>query len=92
MVRVSSPAKLRPWSELTAKMVMGVVPGLVKCLVATLIPAFWMPKLQGPDFLCPTELDQLRFQLVAAPFKTPVDLASWDDHKLNGLPRGNDVV
>ena len=30
MVRVSSPAKLRPWSELIAKMVMGVVPGLVK--------------------------------------------------------------
>ena len=30
MVRVSSPAKLRPWSELTAKMVRGVVPGLVK--------------------------------------------------------------
>ena len=29
MVRVSSPAKLRPWSESTAKMVMGVVPGLV---------------------------------------------------------------
>ena len=29
MVRVSSPAKLRPWSELTAKMVMGVVPELV---------------------------------------------------------------
>ena len=29
MVRVSSPAKLRPWSELSAKMVMGVVPGLV---------------------------------------------------------------
>ena len=29
MVRVSSPAELRPWSELTAKMVMGVVPGLV---------------------------------------------------------------
>ena len=29
MVRVSSPAKLRPWSELTAKIVMGVVPGLV---------------------------------------------------------------
>ena len=29
MVRVSLPAKLRPWSELTAKMVMGVVPGLV---------------------------------------------------------------
>ena len=29
MVRVSSPAKLRPWSELTAKLVMGVVPGLV---------------------------------------------------------------
>ena len=29
MVRVSSPAKLRPWSELTAKMVMRVVPGLV---------------------------------------------------------------
>ena len=29
MVRVSSPAKLRPWSELTTKMVMGVVPGLV---------------------------------------------------------------
>ena len=27
MVRVSSPAKLRPWSELTAKMVMGVVLG-----------------------------------------------------------------
>ena len=26
---VSSLAKLRPWSELTAKMVMGVVPGLV---------------------------------------------------------------
>ena len=30
MVRASSPAKLRPWSELTAKMVMGVVPGLVR--------------------------------------------------------------
>ena len=30
MVRVSSPAKLRPWSELIAKMVMGVVPGLVR--------------------------------------------------------------
>ena len=29
MVRASSPAKLRPWSKLTAKMVMGVVPGLV---------------------------------------------------------------
>ena len=29
MVRVPSPAKLRPWSELTSKMVMGVVPGLV---------------------------------------------------------------
>ena len=29
MVRVSSPAKLRPWSELIAEMVMGVVPGLV---------------------------------------------------------------
>ena len=29
MVRVSSPAKLRPWSELTATMVIGVVPGLV---------------------------------------------------------------
>ena len=31
MVRVSSPAKLRPWSELTAKMVMGVVPGIWLC-------------------------------------------------------------
>ena len=30
MVRVSSPAKLRPWSELIAKLVMGVFPGLVK--------------------------------------------------------------
>ena len=29
MVRVSFPAKLRPWSELAAKLVMGVVPGLV---------------------------------------------------------------
>ena len=29
MVRVSSLAKLRPWSELTAKVVKGVVPGLV---------------------------------------------------------------
>ena len=29
MVRVSSPAKLRPWSELIAKVMMGVVPGLV---------------------------------------------------------------
>ena len=28
MVGVSSPAKIRPWSELTAKMVMGVDPGL----------------------------------------------------------------
>ena len=32
MVRVSSPAKLRPWSELNAKMVMRVVPGLVRVL------------------------------------------------------------
>ena len=29
MVQVSSPAKLGPWSELTAKMAMGVVPALV---------------------------------------------------------------
>ena len=29
MVRIRSPAKLGPWSELTAKMVMGVVTGLV---------------------------------------------------------------
>ena len=36
MVRVSSPAKLRPWSELTAKMVMGVVPALVRCSAAPL--------------------------------------------------------
>ena len=27
MVRVSSPPKLRPWSDLAAKMVMGVIPG-----------------------------------------------------------------
>ena len=33
MVRVSSPAKLRPWSELIAKMVMGVVPELVSLLI-----------------------------------------------------------
>ena len=33
MVRVSSMAKLRPWSELTAQNGDGVVPGLVKiCL------------------------------------------------------------
>ena len=30
MVRVPFPAKLRSWSELTAQMVMGVVPGLLK--------------------------------------------------------------
>ena len=29
MVQGSSPAKLRPWSKLTAKMVVGVVPALV---------------------------------------------------------------
>ena len=40
MVRVSSPAKLRPWSELTAKMVMGVVPGLVKIFIWQLIAGF----------------------------------------------------
>ena len=34
MVRVSSPAKLRPWSKLTAKMV-GVAPGLVNCLLVS---------------------------------------------------------
>ena len=34
MVRVSFSAKLRPWSELTAKMVMGVVPGLVKEVIS----------------------------------------------------------
>ena len=34
MVRVSLSAKLRPWSELTAKMVMGVVPGLVSYTIA----------------------------------------------------------
>ena len=32
MVRVPPPAKLRPWSELTAKMVMGAVLGLVSNL------------------------------------------------------------
>ena len=37
MVRVSSPAKLRPWSELTAKMVMGVVPGLVSVCVCVCV-------------------------------------------------------
>ena len=36
MVRVSSAAKLRPWSELTAKMVMGVVPWLVTIASAKL--------------------------------------------------------
>ena len=39
MVRVSSPAKLRPWSELTAKMVMGVVPGLVTLCSAMRVEA-----------------------------------------------------
>ena len=34
MVQVASPAKLRPWSELIAKMVMGVVPGLVNNVTA----------------------------------------------------------
>ena len=33
MVRISSPAKLRPWSESTVKMVMGVIPGLVNYYV-----------------------------------------------------------
>ena len=53
MVRVSSPAKLRPWSELTAKMVMGVVPGLViKCfceLVELGVSGTWWQ--QSCDFL-----------------------------------------
>ena len=34
MVRVSSRAKLRPWSELIAKMVMGMVTGLVNSYIA----------------------------------------------------------
>ena len=34
MVRVSSPGKLRPWSELTAKMAMGV--GDLKCSLTAL--------------------------------------------------------
>ena len=44
MVRVSSPAELRPWSELTAKMVMGVVPGLVSCVALVLLEAPKPPK------------------------------------------------
>ena len=36
MVRVSSPGKLRPWSDLTAKMVMGVVSELLTIRPSTL--------------------------------------------------------
>ena len=42
MVRVSSPAKLRPWSELTATMVMGLFLGWskrVKMILAAEFPA-----------------------------------------------------
>ena len=37
----SSPAKLRPWFELTAKMVMGVVPGLVNCHLRGVSRVVW---------------------------------------------------
>ena len=47
MVRVSSPAKLRPWSELTAKTVMGVVPGLVTQKVQKDSPEPPTPLLPG---------------------------------------------
>ena len=48
MVRVSSPAKLRPWSELTAEMVMGVVPALVNLLGAdNWRNSAWVPKQSG---------------------------------------------
>ena len=46
MVRVSSPAKLRPWSELIAKMVMGVVPGLVIKASQHIFHAFSCPHFQ----------------------------------------------
>ena len=52
MVRVSSPATLRPWSELTAKMVMGVVPGLVR-ITWFLDPESglcWVRAASGPFF------------------------------------------
>ena len=45
MVRVS-PAKLRPWSELTAKMVMGVVPGLVRSGKRPPFWSVWLSALQ----------------------------------------------
>ena len=43
MDRVSSPARLRPWSELTAKMVMGVVPGALTRRVSRrlVFESFW---------------------------------------------------
>ena len=62
MVRVSSPAKLRPWSELTAKMVMGVVPGLVNpqtrvdldvCL--GMLPMYLVKSLSGTRSLVDTQ-------------------------------------
>ena len=49
MVRVSSPAKLRPWSGLTTKMVMGVVPGLVKNLLFLMSDVKFLYKNFGGD-------------------------------------------
>ena len=53
MVRVSSLAKLRPWSELTAKMVMGVVPGLVIVVVVVVVVALPLVLIKRhPEDLC----------------------------------------
>ena len=49
MVRVSSPAKLRRWSELTAKMVMGVVPGLVIFVKSATLFNLKGPAMEFPE-------------------------------------------
>ena len=51
MVRVSSPAKLRLWSESTAKMVMGVVPGLVKFAPSNCSVNLFQPEIAATSSL-----------------------------------------
>ena len=44
MVRVSSPAKLRPWFKFTATTVMGVVAGLATCFFVVFLAFFQMER------------------------------------------------
>ena len=79
MVRVSSPAKLRPWSELTAKMVMGVVPGLV--IQEFLILSGIFPIRPFPLFSAHAKNIPARVRVTASTFPEKIGETPWSTQK-----------